>query len=145
MFTRYLGGGIGHKVTEDHDIQSTWIIYKRAHEKETETLAETQEGVDADHTVDHTEPLNERDERDSEGSTQTKNLNEITIMGTAQSKTRMLARMRTRDSEAPTLSWIMTKKRSRTMINRGVQSWTYSLLIGLLKWSLIRVLQPNGQ
>jgi hypothetical protein len=29
--------------------------------------------------------------------------------------------------------------------NRGVQSWTYSLLIGLLKWSLIRVLQPNGQ
>jgi hypothetical protein len=67
MFTRYLGGGIGHKVTEDHDIQSTRIIYKRAHEKETETLAETQEGVDADHTVDHTEPLDERDERDSEG------------------------------------------------------------------------------
>ncbi len=61
MFTRYLGGGIGHKVTENHDIQP--IIYKRAHEKDTET----QEGVGADHTAGHTEPLDECDERDSEG------------------------------------------------------------------------------
>jgi len=63
MFIRYLGGGIGHKATEH--IQPN--IYKRAHEKETVNGETQEECVAADHAADHTESLDECDERDSEG------------------------------------------------------------------------------
>jgi len=66
MFVRYLGGGIGHKATED--IQPILRTCKHAHRDKMGTEAQ-EDMADGDHAADHLSSgsSNECDEIDSDG------------------------------------------------------------------------------